>query len=147
MRSRIRFAVALAAAAVLGGWLLVASFGGALETYSGPGEVVVGETYRLNGIVAEGAPVDAGRLAQSAEGLRFAVLDKEDNSSLEVLYRGDVPDAFAADREIVVTGTLDESGVFIARRNSLITLCPSKFKERAGDSEAHPLEIPELSPE
>jgi hypothetical protein len=29
----------------------------------------------------------------------------------------------------VVTGSLDENGVFIAKRDSLLALCPSKFTE------------------
>jgi cytochrome c-type biogenesis protein CcmE len=143
MRSRVRFIVAISLAAVLGGWLLYTSLGGALETYAGPGEVQAGSTYRLNALVAQGAPADAPERAQSAEGLRFTVIDKEDGQRLEVLYRGNVPDAFKDGREIVITGEL-QNDVFHAERNSMITLCPSKFSDNPSDHE--PLvEIPDVT--
>ena len=34
---------------------------------------------------------------------------------------------------MIVTGKLDESGVFVAEKDSLITKCPSKFAEEAED--------------
>jgi len=86
-------------------------------------------TYRLNGKVAPGAPADAAERAQSVAGLRFVVRDKENpRVTVPVVYRGSVPDAFKVDREIVVTGHM-ENGVFQADRGTLITLCPSKFME------------------
>ncbi len=107
MRSRLRFIIAISLAVVLGAWLAWTSLGGSLETYAGPGELaaVTDSTYRLNGRVAEGAPTDAAARAQSAEGLRFTVVDKEDPAQkVAVLYRGTVPDQFKAGREVVVTG-------------------------------------------
>jgi cytochrome c-type biogenesis protein CcmE len=128
----MRFSIALALAAVLGGWLIWTSIGGSLETYASPGQlstVAPGETIRLNGLVAE-APPDAAERAQSAEGLTFWVQEKFDASKkVKVLYRGSVPDAFRARREVVITGKL-ENGEFVAKRNSLVTLCPSKFSDK-----------------
>ena len=132
MKSRSRFAIALTLAAVLGGWLIWTSIGGSLETYTSPSGLVTtadGTTYRLNGKVAAGSPADAAERAQTAEGLRFVVADKEKAAvTVPVVYRGNVPDAFKDGREIVVTGRM-EDGVFQAERGSLITLCPSKFME------------------
>jgi cytochrome c-type biogenesis protein CcmE len=134
MSSRIRFVAALALAAALGVALLYSSLGGALETYAGPSELAGAKTYRLNGTVAAGAPRDAAERAQSGEGLRFTVVDKEDASrTVPVLYRGSVPDQFRAGREVVVTGRL-QGGTFVARHDSLVTLCPSKFSDRPGDT-------------
>ena len=136
MRSRLRFIIAISLAVVLGAWLAWASLGGSLETYAGPGELAgaTEQTYRLNGTVAPGAPPDPAGLAQSREGLRFTVLDKEDPAQrVEVLYRGTVPDQFKDGREVVVTGAL-QGGTFVARNDSLITLCPSKFSDRPGDT-------------
>jgi cytochrome c-type biogenesis protein CcmE len=138
MRSRIRFIVAIGLAVVLGAWLAWTSLGGSLETYAGPGELATAsdDTYRLNGRVAAGAPTDAAARAQSAEGLRFTVVDKQDASQrVRVLYRGSVPDQFKAGREVVVTGRV-EGGTFMARADSLITLCPSKFTDRPEDTAA-----------
>ena len=136
MRSRLRFIVAIGLAVVLGAWLAWTSIGGSLETYAGPGELAAAsdDTYRLNGRVAAGAPTDAAARAQSAEGLRFTVVDKEDpDQRVAVLYRGSVPDQFKAGREVVVTGKV-EGGTFVARADSLITLCPSKFTDRPNDT-------------
>ena len=136
MRSRLRFIVAIGLAVVLGAWLAWTSLGGSLETYAGPGELAAAsdDTYRLNGRVAPGAPTDAAARAQSAQGLRFTVIDKEDTRQrVAVLYRGSVPDQFKAGREVVVTGKV-EGGTFVARADSLITLCPSKFTDRPEDT-------------
>jgi cytochrome c-type biogenesis protein CcmE len=134
MRSRMRFIIAIALAVGLGGYLAYASLGGALETYAGPSELTSQKTYRLNGTVGAGAPKDAAGLANSSEGLRFIVVDKEDTSkTVQVLYRGSVPDQFKVGREVVLTGQL-ENGTFRARNDSLVTLCPSKFSDKPGDT-------------
>ena len=136
MRSRLRFIIAISLAVGLGAWLAWTSLGGSLETYAGPGELATSTetTYRLNGRVAPGAPKDAAGLAQSEEGLRFTVVDKENPAErVRVLYRGSVPDQFKDGREVVVTGRI-EDGTFVARNDSLITLCPSKFSDRPEDT-------------
>ena len=43
-----------------------------------------------------------------------------------VVYHGTVPDLFKTGRDIVVEGTL-RNGVFVAKRGSLITKCPSQY--------------------
>lgn len=134
MRSRLRFIVAISLAVVLGGYLAYTSLGGSLETYAGPGELAAAKTYRLNGTVAPGSPKDPAGRAQSAGGLTFTVVDKENPAqTVRVLYRGDVPDQFKDGREVVVTGSL-ENGTFVARPDSLVTLCPSKFSDKTTDS-------------
>jgi cytochrome c-type biogenesis protein CcmE len=133
MRSRLRFLIAIGCAVALGGWMLVASFGG-LETYASPGQVKAGETYRLNGVVGAGAPNDASAKALSDAGLTFWVVDKKAPSKrIQVSYHGKVPDAFRSGRELVVTGKR-EGNTFVARRDSMITLCPSKFTAKGRDS-------------
>ena len=64
-------------------------------------------------------------------GMRFAVEDigKGKTTRVPVVYRGDVPDLFKTGRDIVVAGTLS-NGVFVAKRNSLITKCPSKYTSK-----------------
>lgn len=134
MRSRLRFIVAIALALSLGGYLAYASMGGALETYAGPSQLTPSKTYRLNGKVAPGAPADAAAAAQSAAGLRFTVADKQHPAAtVPVVYHGTVPDQFRVGREVVVTGRL-EGGTFVARPDSLITLCPSKFTDGSSGS-------------
>jgi cytochrome c-type biogenesis protein CcmE len=140
VRSRARFAIAILLAAGLGSWLAWTSLGGSLETYTSPGGLqrTDGSTYRLNGLVAQGAPTDAAERAQSAEGLRFDLLDKKNHARrVSVLYRGTVPDTFRDGREVVVTGKLQD-GVFVAKRNALTTLCPSKFRAKPTPQGAPP---------
>jgi cytochrome c-type biogenesis protein CcmE len=137
VRSGARFFIAIALAAVLGGWLAYVSLGGTLQKYASPSQLTAdGSTYRLNGLVAPGAPGDAAGLAQSPSGLRFQVRDKKQpQQSVTVLYRGSVPDTFRDGREVVLTGRVTD-GVFVAERNSLITLCPSKFQAKPSGSNA-----------
>ncbi len=102
-----------------------------METYAAPGELSTAKTYRLNGKVAGGSPKDAAALAQSDAGLSFTVVGKDDPSQrVKVLYRGSVPDQFKDGREVVVTGKL-ENGTFVAKTDSLVTLCPSKFTDKS----------------
>lgn len=134
MRSRLRFIVAIGLAVVLGGALAYYALGGSMETYAGPGELTGAKTYRLNGTVAPGSPDDPSGRAKTNAGLRFTVVDKEDPAeTVAVVYRGDVPDQFKDGREIVVTGTL-QNGVFVARPDTLLALCPSKFTDRVDDT-------------
>jgi cytochrome c-type biogenesis protein CcmE len=140
VRSRARFAIAILLAAGLGSWLAWTSLGGSLETYASPAGLRAGDggTYRLNGLVAPPAPADAAARAQSAEGLRFTLRDKKlPARTVAVLYRGTVPDTFRAGREVVVTGHYQD-GVFVAKRNALTTLCPSKFKAKTTPKQAPP---------
>lgn len=133
----MRFGIALGLAVILGAWLVWASIGGSTQTFASPSELAGGGTYKLNGLVAPGAPADAAERAQTVEGLVFTVRDKTDpTQTVEVLYRGNVPDAFKEGREVVVTGHT-ENGRFVADRNSLVTLCPSKFSE--GEKAPHPV--------
>ena len=136
MRSRLRFVVAISLAVVLGGWLAYTSLGGTMETYAAPGALTAAKTYRLNGKVANGSPKDAAGLAQSEKGLTFTVVDKDNPAkSVQVLYRGQVPDQFKDGREVVVTGKL-EGSTFVAKTDSLITLCPSKFTDQSDQPSA-----------
>ena len=128
---RARFAIALSLAALLGGALVWMAIGGSLETYAGPAQVKLGgDTYRLNAIVSPGAPANAAEQALSAEGVRFTVQDQDDASkTVQILYRGIVPDTFQVGREIVVTGKM-EGATFVGKRDTLLTKCPSKFEEK-----------------
>ncbi len=129
---RARFAIALSLAALLGGSLVWLAIGGSLETYAGPAQVKLNgdTTYRLNAVVSAGAPVDAAGQAISAEGVRFTVQDQDAaTETVQVLYRGIVPDTFQVGREIVVTGKM-EGDTFVGKRDTLLTKCPSKFQEK-----------------
>jgi cytochrome c-type biogenesis protein CcmE len=61
-----------------------------------------------------------------AAGLRFRIRDVSGATSVPVVYTGSVPDMFRVGREVRVEGKL-RNGVFIAKRDSLRTKCPSKY--------------------
>ncbi|MBI2691081.1 MAG: cytochrome c maturation protein CcmE [Solirubrobacterales bacterium] len=87
-----------------------------------------GESYQLTGKVVDGS-VD-----KTDDLLVFRVRDRsapKDAKSILVRYTGTVPDPFRQGREVVVTGKV-VNGVMIAKPNSLITKCPSKFSNSDG---------------
>lgn len=134
MKSKPRFVIAMALAALVGGALVWMVFGGSLETYTSPGAMVEGKTYRLNAIVATGSPNDVAAAALTPDGVRFTVQAKDNPSErVQVVYHGIVPEQFKDGREIVVTGRM-EGGTFIAQRDKLVTKCPSKFEGKSSPS-------------
>ncbi len=44
-----------------------------------------------------------------------------------MLYKGTVPDMLKQDADVTVRGQL-RNGVFVAKRDTLITKCPSKYQ-------------------
>ena len=120
--SPVRLVIALSVAAALAIFLLYVSVAGGTPSIQ-PSE--------LRGRSAEVALV--GKVtgapsgdAHAAPGLRFRLRDVEGSTSIPVVYRGSVPDLFKVGREVRVEGRL-RSGVFVAKRDSLQTKCPSKY--------------------
>lgn len=76
---------------------------------------------RLEGKVIPGSiKKDAGNLK-----LNFAITD-ESEKSMTVLWKGVVPDMFQDNIDVVVEGSVNENGKFVANR--LLTSCPSKYE-------------------
>jgi cytochrome c-type biogenesis protein CcmE len=78
---------------------------------------------RLFGTVAEVglAPHSSG------PGVDFRLVDKDNaNQTIEVSYRGVVPDTFKAGAEVIVEGGMGPEGRFKAK--TLLTKCPSKYQ-------------------
>ena len=123
-KRKIRLVVALAAAMVLAGALLVTSFGTATAAKS-PSQVLAagGGPYELTGKVVPGS------IRHQGEGLRFRVRDRTGTESVPVTYVGIVSDTFRDGREIIVKGSM-ESGTFVGQRDTLTTKCPSKFQNK-----------------
>jgi cytochrome c-type biogenesis protein CcmE len=128
-KRHIRLVVALSVAVLLSVALIYTSFSASSEAKE-PSELVnaaPGTSYEMTGEVVKGSV----RRENGGEGesLRFRVIDREGNSSrdaLPVTYTGTVPDPFRGGREIVLTGEVDH-GVFVGKRDTLVTKCPSKF--------------------
>jgi len=67
----------------------------------------------------------------SGGGLRFAVSDigGARSTAVPVVYHGSVPDLFKVGRHVVVDGRY-RNGVFLARHDTLVTKCPSKYSPK-----------------
>ena len=131
-KRKVRLVVALTAAVLLAATLVFVSFGSSTEAKT-PSQVLAagsGASYEMTGKVVPGS------VRRPADGtLQFRVADREGSgTSVPVHYSGTVPDPFRDGREVIVTGRL-EHGVFVGERNSLVTKCPSKFKnDKSGNS-------------
>ncbi len=125
-KRKIRLVVALTTAVLLATALVVTSFSASSEAVS-PSDLATaraGVAYQLTGKVQH----DSVRTTSS--GVDFRVRDRNGSASVPVTYSGAVPDPFREGREVIVT-VRKEGATFVGERDSLITKCPSKFKEDA----------------
>lgn len=132
-KRQVRLVVALTVAVLLAVALIYTSFSAGTEARE-PSEVLAegpsGETRQLTGEVAD--------YERDGSDLEFDITDREGGSEeLRVVYSGVVPDPFREGREVIVTGKLDDDGVFQAEKDSLITKCPSKFADEAAADPEH----------
>jgi cytochrome c-type biogenesis protein CcmE len=78
----------------------------------------------LVGAVVGKVSGDAG----GRQGLHFVLKDVQSGNParVPVVYRGSVPDLFGTGKDVVLDGRM-RHGVFIAKRDSLITKCPDHY--------------------
>ncbi len=112
-RKRRRLYIVVAAMTVLGlaAALVLTSFQDSLVFFRSPSDLVenpipASRTFRLGGLVEEGSYVKDG------VDIRFNVTDL--NETVQVQFRGLVPDLFREGQGVVTEGQFDESGVFVA---------------------------------
>jgi cytochrome c-type biogenesis protein CcmE len=120
--SPVRLVVALSVAAALAVFLLYVSVAGGTPSIQ-PSQLKgrSGEVALVGKVTGQPSGDPYG-----AKGYHFRLRDVSGNSSVPVVYRGSVPDLFKVGREVRVEGRL-RSGVFVAKRDSLRTKCPSKY--------------------
>ena len=130
-RSPARLVIALSVASILAVFLLYTSIAGGGTPSISPSEL----GSRTTEVSLSGKAVGPVTGDPHAGGMRFRLRDIEGGSkqTVTVVYRGSVPDQFKVGREVVLTGKL-EDGTFVARNDSLVTLCPSKFSDQPGDT-------------
>lgn len=125
-KRKTRLVVALTCALLLVSALVYTSFSASAQTVQ-PSQLLVraqaGQTYELTGKVAKGSWDHSGTVHT------FRVEDRAGGKSVPVRYTGSVPDPFREGREIIVD-VRKEGGVFVGRKDSLVTKCPSKFTEK-----------------
>jgi cytochrome c-type biogenesis protein CcmE len=124
----VRLVLALSVAGVLAVFLLYVSLAGGRTAQVRPSELS-GHSGNVSLVGKVVGPVHGA--GYSSSGLRFAVTDigKEHAASVPVVYRGSVPDLFKVGRDVVVDGRY-RHGVFVAKRNTLVTKCPSKYSPK-----------------
>ncbi|HEY7935177.1 MAG TPA: cytochrome c maturation protein CcmE [Solirubrobacteraceae bacterium] len=122
----VRLVVALSAAVLLASALIYTSFKAADPALS-PSQLLrqaqPDRSYQLTGSVV------AHSVEHHGEVLDFRVADRTGGTAVQVAYTGSVPDPFREGREVIVTVRKQGSGDFVGERGSLITKCPSKYKE------------------
>ena len=117
--------VALSVAGVLAVFLLYTSIAGGGTPSLRPSELAGrADKVALAGVVVAPIAGDARR-----EGLRFRLRDVDGTKAVPVLYRGSVPDQFQPGRQIYLQGRL-RNGTFVGEPDTLVTKCPSKFKNK-----------------
>jgi len=121
----VRLVVALSAAVILASALIYTSFSAASPALS-PSQLVreaqPGRSYQVTGTVVKGSVHHVGEV------LDFSVADRTGGTAVQVSYTGTVPDPFREGREVIVN-VEKQNGQYVGERGSLITKCPSKYKE------------------
>jgi cytochrome c-type biogenesis protein CcmE len=121
----IRLVFVLAIAALLGVFAVYTALIGDTTPLIGVAEAAAGkhqgEVVRLAGQVVSHSG-DAG----TAPGLRIVLADNTTGQTTVIVYHGSVPDAFRDGRRVVIDGT-EKGGTFLAKADSLVTKCPSKY--------------------
>lgn len=116
--------IALSVAAVLAVFIVYTSIAGA-----GTPQISPSDLPNHHGDV-EVAGTVVGPVSGDAHGagLRFALKNdgRANPARAHILYKGTVPDLFKVGRHVVVEGTF-VNGVFVAKANTLVTKCPSRY--------------------
>jgi cytochrome c-type biogenesis protein CcmE len=121
-RSPARLVIALSVAAALAVFLVYTAVAGGGTPSLRPSQLAGhdGEV-ALAGRVVGPVTGDA-----HAGGLHFRLRDVKGTAAVPVTYTGTVPDLFNVGRDVNVTGTM-QHGTFVAKQDSLVTKCPSKY--------------------
>jgi cytochrome c-type biogenesis protein CcmE len=122
----VRLVLALSVAGVLAVFLLYVSIAGGRTAQLKPSELA-GHTGTVSLVGKVRGPVRGAGYAQG--GLRFRVADIGGRATVPVVYRGSVPDQFKVGRDVVVGGRYVR-GVFVAKADTLVTKCPSKYSAK-----------------
>jgi cytochrome c-type biogenesis protein CcmE len=124
----VRLVLALSVAGVLAVFLVYVSIAGGRTPQLRPSQLA-GHAGRVSLVGRVVGPVHGS--GYSSGGLRFAVSDigGARATAVPVVYHGSVPDLFKVGRHVVVDGRY-RNGVFVAKRDSLVTKCPSKYSPK-----------------
>jgi cytochrome c-type biogenesis protein CcmE len=124
----VRLVLALSVAGVLAVFLVYVSIAGGRTPQLKPSQLA-GHNGKVSLVGKVVGPVHGS--GYSGRGLRFAVSDigGARSTAVPVVYHGSVPDLFKVGRHIVVDGHY-RGGVFVAKHDTLVTKCPSKYSPK-----------------
>ena len=124
----VRLVLALSVAGVLAVFLVYVSIAGGRTPQLAPSQLQ-GHQGKVSLVGRVVGPVRGE--GYSRGGLRFGIVDigKNPGKAVPVAYHGSVPDLFKVGRHIVVDGSY-RHGVFVAKRDTLVTKCPSKYSPK-----------------
>jgi cytochrome c-type biogenesis protein CcmE len=125
----VRLVLALSVAGVLAIFLLYVSIAGGRTPQLKPSQLT-GHRGQVSLVGRVVGPVHGA--GYSHNGLRFGVTDigAASSAAVPVVYHGSVPDLFKVGRHIVVDGRY-RNGVFVAKHDTLVTKCPSKYTPKS----------------
>jgi cytochrome c-type biogenesis protein CcmE len=129
----VRLVLALSVAAVLAVFLLYVSIAGGRTPQLSPSKLH-GHTGNVSLVGKVVGPIRGS--GYSRGGLRFKMgdVDGKNKMLVRVVYHGSVPDLFKIGRHVVIDGrareTFGRPTVFVAKRDSLVTKCPSKYSPK-----------------
>ncbi|MCY2929227.1 MAG: cytochrome c maturation protein CcmE [Planctomycetota bacterium] len=122
--------------AAAGGYLLYAGVKAGKLSYLTVEEFLADKSFRTQRVRLRGM-VSKEELSLRAGSATVSFwLVGEKGGKLRVSFSGTIPDTFAADREVVVEGTLGKDDVFLA--GQLLTKCASKYEGDKGPGGRRP---------
>ncbi|HET8655925.1 MAG TPA: cytochrome c maturation protein CcmE [Longimicrobiaceae bacterium] len=135
MKKQRKFLVGGITVAGLVGYLMFTGMQDSMVYYHTPAELVqkvaVDPSYREVAVKVGGRVMPGSvHFDNRTLDLRFTILDiATGKARFPVHYQGPLPDTFEQGRDVVVTGRLDDQGVFQA--TSLLTKCGSRYEAGA----------------
>ena len=108
------------------GYLIYTGLRDTMTYYLTVSEVLAKSSEIQNQTIRVGGNVSPNSVQWDPKDLRLLFKIEDDKSSLNVDYRGVVPDSFKPGREVVVEGTYKSNGQFMA--TTIMPKCASKYE-------------------
>ncbi|HCX89604.1 MAG: cytochrome C biogenesis protein CycJ [Deltaproteobacteria bacterium CG12_big_fil_rev_8_21_14_0_65_43_10] len=108
------------------GYLIYTGLRDTMTYYLTVSEVLAKSSEIQNQTIRVGGNVSPNSVQWDPKDLRLLFKIEDDKSSLNVDYRGVVPDSFKPGREVVVEGTYKSNGQFVA--TTIMPKCASKYE-------------------
>ena len=119
------FVISLVARSIFG-YLIYAGIRDTMTYYLTVSEVLAKPLQSFEEVVRVGGNVYADSVKWDAKDLRLYFKMKDEKASLNIEYRGVVPDSFKPGREVILEGVYRGEGKFIA--TTIMPKCASKYE-------------------